>query len=145
MTEAIFGLIGVIIGGLLNGGVTYLTAKKQRQTEALIGARLIHSEIESNQLATQLSLEAKTWDHFRFGIKIDDWLTHREALAGVLNDVDWSALDDYYASARTSAQLKSFDAPSKPPGDRELENFRLMFENGETAASAILAYASSPR
>jgi hypothetical protein len=48
MTEAIFGLVGVAIGGLLNGGVTWLIERGRLQGDVKVAARLVASELKMN-------------------------------------------------------------------------------------------------
>ena len=54
MTEAIFGLIGVALGGLLTGGATYLLARRTEKLEARASARLLQGELY--EFARQLAL-----------------------------------------------------------------------------------------
>ena len=57
MTEAIFGLLGVIVGGFLNGGVSLLVDHRSRKATGKIAARMLLSEITNNEIAAKLSLE----------------------------------------------------------------------------------------
>lgn len=58
MAVAIFGLVGVVLGGLLNGGVTWLAEKRRDKRAARVQARalltlLIDGELALRQTAQQ--------------------------------------------------------------------------------------------
>ena len=141
MTEAIFGLIGVMIGGLLNGGVTYLTSRSQTGREAKIGARLVHSEIKLNQIATQLAIDGKSWLPMRVGVNVDAWLEYRASLAAALSDDAWAAVDTYYGQALTIAAMKEISDEAPEASEDQLPSFHRMLDRGTTAVTVILDLA----
>jgi phosphoserine phosphatase len=117
MTEAIFGLVGVIIGGLLNGGVSLLVDKKSQKGAGKVAARMLLSEITNNEIATKLSLEKSTWRHLRLALSIEEWTRRREPLAAVLSDTEWEAVDDYYSLASLLAQMRELVEANDDLGD----------------------------
>jgi hypothetical protein len=44
---ALIGLLGVVVGGLLGGGVTYYVERRKRQEQAYAVARLIAVELKT--------------------------------------------------------------------------------------------------
>ncbi len=143
VTEAIFGLLGVIVGGLLNGGVGLFTEHRRRKAEAKVAARLLYSEIEGNQLTSYLTLSAGKWTHAKVGFSVEEWNLHRTVLASVLSDDDWTAMDNYYATAVTLALMLTHaeaDSPVDAQGQANLEGMR---KRGNEARKVILRYAGT--
>lgn len=105
MAEAIFGLIGVIVGGLLNGGITWLTERKQQRAGAKTAARIVIAEIRDNERTLELALEKRNWDYLKDAVSLQAGTEHRASLAGTLNDDGWLAFDHYYARIRELVKL----------------------------------------
>lgn len=95
MTEAIFGLVGVVIGGLLNGGVTWLTERKSLRSRAMVAARLVKSEFVTADVAIDVALSNDSWADLTVGISVTEWNQHRETLAAVLDEKEWASLEVY--------------------------------------------------
>jgi len=106
MTEAIFGLVGVIIGGLLNGGVTWLVDRQQSKGAVKVSARLVLSELEMIEVSATSALETANYGQLTFG-DTAEWIEHRPVLASKLSDGEWSALDNcfaYFAHMKATAE-----------------------------------------
>jgi hypothetical protein len=90
MTEAIFGLIGVIIGGLISGGINLFLQQRKERLSAKVSARLVRDDL---YLAACWIEDAVTEGEWEYGSdrKINEqaWNDHRAQLAAVL------AYDDY--------------------------------------------------
>jgi hypothetical protein len=140
MTEAIFGLIGVVIGGLLNGGVSFLVRKRQEKDEARVASRLVQVEIEWNQRNVEGALEAGTWDRIRTSVTTDEWEQHRTVLAAVLKDLEWSSLNAYYTPAQLAVTLAATFEAGNQLGEQK-ENLQKLFARGVEAIAAIRRYA----
>lgn len=94
MTAAIFGLIGVVVGGLITGGVQIWIEHLRKRGELRTAKRLVDSELHS----VTLDLEKFTTD----GITPAEWrrdqllpsLAWREhrAILAALPDADWEQL-----------------------------------------------------
>lgn len=91
MTEAIIGLLGVIVGGFINVGVSFVQEKRERRQGARVAARLVLAELERNGVVLHVAGQDKTWRTLQ---RLDDteWANHREQLAGALPSPDWEAL-----------------------------------------------------
>ncbi len=97
MTAAIFGLLGVIVGGVLNGVVAYWLERRREVREAIVGARLVRHELD---------LIRGDFEHFlrenrgsampRVPIRHPAWDAHREILARVLPAPDWEMVSAGY-------------------------------------------------
>lgn len=96
MATAIVGLIGVIIGGLLNAGVSLLVERRQRATAARVAARLVGVEMARNLWAARKTMETKSMSWMRHDLSDDQWRSHRQELAAVLGTDKWMTLASYY-------------------------------------------------
>lgn len=106
MTEAIFGLVGVIIGGLLNGGVAWLTDRHRSKGAVKVSARLVLSELEMIEVSATSALSSANYSQLTFGSNTE-WIEHRATLAAELSDEEWSALDNcfaFFAHMKTMAE-----------------------------------------
>jgi hypothetical protein len=61
VTEAIFGLVGVVVGGLLTAGVSYVMARRQERADTRGAARLVSSELLRNYAHLAAVVQARRW------------------------------------------------------------------------------------
>lgn len=89
MTEAIFGLIGVIVGGLLNVGIAFLRTHHEQRQLARTAARLVLEELRENEAKMSVAEGQATWQPL---LRLDetDWKSYRVDLANSLSDLEWS-------------------------------------------------------
>ncbi len=59
MTEAIFGLIGVIVGGVINGGVTWLGARSSRRATVRRSRRLAWAFAQDVEMISTFAVEGE--------------------------------------------------------------------------------------
>jgi hypothetical protein len=96
LTPAVFGLVGVVVGGLLNGLVGAVADSRRDRREATVAARLVRHEIEF------LSAEVASWvregevPESAVPLKREAWDAHHEILARVLLARDWDMLAATY-------------------------------------------------
>ena len=103
MSSAWFGLIGVVVGGLISTLWQWLAVVRQELSEAMVAARLVDEDLRRVEHA--LSQDVAT-------AKPDTriWLANRIALARGLGQKQWDAVADAYrVYAGTSG-----DAPDAP-------------------------------
>jgi hypothetical protein len=85
VSAAWFGLIGVVVGGLLSTIANLFSAVRQELNDAVVAARIIYSDLQSDQ-----------------GSAADDerrselWATHRADLARALGYKQWMAVAAAY-------------------------------------------------
>ncbi len=98
MTVAIFALVGVIVGAVVNGAVTAFLQRRANWYERRSAARLVRSELVHFR---SLALEAarrppENLPQLRDATPIL-WQGHRAVLARALRDEDWELVARAYA------------------------------------------------
>jgi hypothetical protein len=87
MTEAIFGLIGVLVGGAITAGSEYLASRSAERRVRRLSARAIHSELLSANAVVLSALEQRDMAIIRPGRLWADvgtvWKEHNRGLSGI--------------------------------------------------------------
>jgi hypothetical protein len=117
MSAGWFALAGVLIGGLLNGGVSWLLARSTMRANARVCALLLTEELLKS-LAVLIRLDKPpTWGPMRqaadFGTR-DAWDENRATLAHALSPDAYMTLATAYRGisfASSRARAESDDAP----------------------------------
>jgi hypothetical protein len=78
VAEAIFGLIGVVVGALITGGVEYVMRVREEKTEMRAAARLTHAELGFAETLYTALLESGRWEAAIEGAYIDDELRRHQ-------------------------------------------------------------------
>jgi hypothetical protein len=100
MTNAIVGLIGVIVGGLLTGGTQLFLEWRRERNGHRRAKRLVAGELLHTEVILRSAYQRRQWP------PIDDpqavcpdaaWLENRAVLAGVLSQELWTQLVMVYA------------------------------------------------
>lgn len=96
MTEAVFGLVGVVIGAILSGAVSLAVEARRERRDCIVAARLVSHEI------SMLSVEIEFWIKEK-RVAIDElplsrsiWDENRVALARALPPPDWEMVSATY-------------------------------------------------
>jgi hypothetical protein len=131
MESAVFGLIGVVVGGLLTGG-TQLWLERRRERYAVSRAkRLVSGELLSAILImrTIYNTPSKTWPYFQdpdTALQTSAWQEHRTHLATVLTEEVWERLVMAYTVLeidRGRLHLANDTGPDVPLTDEVVEGF----------------------
>jgi hypothetical protein len=109
MTEALFGLLGVLVGGVLGGGVQVAVAARERRQEARAAARLVFRDLWLAQDMLEAATRAETWWDPGFAIPLDDWRTYRKALASALPAEAWTTVDGAFHGLRVIEDARRQD------------------------------------
>ena len=97
VSSAWFGLIGVVVGGLISTLWSWLAVVRQELSEAMVAARLVDEDLRSAEALVSGTGAA------RADLDRDVWAANRVALAKVLGHPQWNALVEVYRrGARTS-------------------------------------------
>jgi hypothetical protein len=99
MTAAIFGLIGVVVGGLLNGAVAAWQARRTDAHATRVGARLIDLELRYATLALKVLEDdgsKASGEETSRKFSTTAWDKYQEVLARTLSDKDWRIIAHAY-------------------------------------------------
>jgi hypothetical protein len=110
VTAAIFGLLGVVVGGLLNGAAGYWLGRRKEQAEAKVGARLVRVELNEQLGYLGRVVEERRLDQHPPGV--GQWEAYRAILARELDDRDWAVVAECYI------ELADVEAASLDPEHR---------------------------
>jgi hypothetical protein len=99
VSEAWFGLLGVVVGGLISTLWSWLSVVRQELSEGMVAARLVDDELRRVDPSVGGATPATP-------LSGDMWGEYRVALARVLGERQWNAVADAYrlAAEPTSAE-----------------------------------------
>jgi hypothetical protein len=121
---AAFGLLGVIIGGAITAGATYLVEerralrketkdRRKRLIELKRAARLIDEDFKWAWAAVTTTIDAKCWVSLLHDpIRVETWLEHRGLLAAETTLADWRTLQ----AAVGAMEIINSHASKQPSG-----------------------------
>lgn len=112
MAEAIFGLVGVALGAVLQGGWSWWMERRREGWAAKRSGRLFGPALfRCGAAASSAVADGATWDEL--GAVIDanlaPWPEHSEVFAGTL---DWDAWFDIYVAVR-ALERYTWEVPSR--------------------------------
>lgn len=126
MTAAVFGLIGVVVGGVLNGLVA-LVMDGRRDARAVMGAaRLVLEEVSGFSATYSTALEQGTWSTIpQWPLRLGQWEEYRTLIASrVSSSSEWRKLSAPFLDAREINELAATKQPHaalNPPARKILE------------------------
>src|SRR3954454_18419474 len=97
MASAIFGLVGVVVGGLLTGALSLWQQRRSDRAEARAASRLLSAELSEQHLFLDALVrrgpEATGPNHLP---AVAAWPEHRAGMARLLDDETWQAVAGAY-------------------------------------------------
>lgn len=98
VTGAIFGLVGVVVGGLLTAAVQVFQESRSQRTLSLAAARLLSAELSvQEEILVRLAKEESAEPVSDDMPPVSDWPDQRAAMARTLDDETWTAVAAAYA------------------------------------------------
>jgi hypothetical protein len=144
MSAGWFALGGVVIGGLLNGFVSWLQARSTTRSTARVSALLVTEELLQSLAAFPVLDEVQTWgalqDGHRFG-KSTAWESNRQNLGYALVPDAYMCLAAAYsglAQAVLRASKETHDAPVSRRHNEALKTTSLALNRGLTYLSKLV-------
>jgi hypothetical protein len=134
MTAAVFGLLGVIVGGALNGLIQAALARRRDRADGVAAARLVLHELELLKGDFELWLQGDRPP--RVPITSPAWQAHRASLARVLAEPEW----DMVSAAYTWVELHNSDPPVQRRADLEDDFWRSVVTEMEGGTWALKDY-----
>lgn len=93
MTEAIFGLIGVVVGGLISGGLSLILEWRRERVAARVAARLVREDLLPVSLGIEDVFDGRAWSQRSDRQSRErSWVEHRSRLATVMKYEDYAAV-----------------------------------------------------
>jgi len=140
MTAAIFGLLGVIVGAVINGAATALLQRRVERSEKRSAARLVRGElIRFWTLAREAAQRSpEHLPQLRDTAPIV-WQSYRAVLARALADEDWIVVARAYAHVDAVAAVLVFERDGTLEDRRTREAQRLLAAMIEPLAEAAVA------
>ena len=159
MLTAIFSLVGVILGGVIASGTSYLLEtrreKREREKESRIraaslrqAARLIDEEFLTASGCIQFALQEKRWgDVPILEPTIISWEQYHSVLAMELSTGAWATTLKAHIAVKHLIHLRSISAPD--PNTGELTKDMLEFAESvrgeiEKGRTAVAGFSASP-
>jgi hypothetical protein len=117
VTQAIFGLVGVLVGGFIAAGGSYVMARRTEKLKARASARLLENDLRAVRLQLQPSwslrsetllakmdpsrataLRGRRAERLQSRLErtLESWQEHRPLLAETLESKDWYRVADAY-------------------------------------------------
>lgn len=147
MAEAVFGLAGVVIGGLITGGTQVWLEWRREKASTRAAARLLADDLGTARMFFEHCLTADKWvDTPQAILTADLWNEHKAALAAVRKFTPWYPV----ASAFTAVNflLKGISFPNVKEGDALGERgnawVEIAFLSCRIAENALTDYAKTP-
>lgn len=157
MFTAIFGLVGVIIGGLIAGLSSFLIERRrdqkvdEREGKARLqllkrAARVVDADLEQAETSARFAVKDRKWWPEEMGrLEVTSWAEHREILASELSNEDWKTIVLGFGfihglnNARALAAKTDPFSPNHPEMTQDDQN-RIPFGiNGIAKARACIA------
>jgi hypothetical protein len=148
MTAAIFGLVGVIVGGVMNGAITAVLRRWTEGSERRTAARLVRSElVRFYALAREAERRPpENLPQLRETTPIL-WQAHRDVLAHALKNEGWELVARAYAHVDALLSVLVFEPDGTLIEWRTHEAQRLlalMIDPVEEAVAALRKAAGVP-
>lgn len=143
---AAFGLLGVVVGGLITAGSTFFLEERREQRqrekeeaasalELKRAARMIEGEFKWARSTARFVVNNKRWPLLPVDpLTLDAWLTFRSVVAPVVSNADWIEL---LIAASDVAYIK------KRSVDAHSETAEVSAEALESAANYVKAFESA--
>lgn len=94
MSAAWFGLLGVVVGGVISSLWSWLAVVRQELSDAMVAARLVDLELSEREASDGSRVPAAA---------TSIWNESRAALAKVLGKPQWDAISRVYANGSSSS------------------------------------------
>jgi hypothetical protein len=147
MAQAIIGLVGVVIGGVLTGGVEFVLERRREGRRGRAAARLIHAELSDIAAYVEASLFRRAWlaDPAE-ALQGEAWKDRKSALAEAPGFDGWYPISGAWGwinQLRQILELSGEGAGADPLDDRDPEFFKIGLLQLAIADRALSDYAKT--
>jgi len=155
-------LLGVIVGGVLNAGLTAEFERRRELAAATVAARLVREELKLIRDTVRTSLRDGRWGaildpglpyarglwavEHREGRRDESaWTAHASRLAGCVTSDDWEALAIPYERIDRTSLWFWTDDPNRALDDKARDFLRTLSESIDPAIRAVEPVAQGMR
>jgi hypothetical protein len=128
MTEAIFGLLGVLVGGILTGVVESVREHLRERAELRAARRLLHLELLAAEWVLSTALESDDTSRLKGAITVARWSEFSGLLAKNVDPSLWRTLAQAYgplSSLRVDSEF--MESRRFLPAEREANDAYLAY------------------
>jgi hypothetical protein len=148
VTAAIFGLIGVLVGGLITAGTELFLQRRRERSDARAGRLLLEAELFQAQATINVALESDWWAG-RTSPPVEAWRESRVALAAEFTRAEWQviAVGITWIDRLWSGFEARLEVIQNPYGTNLTDGDRTRLQNARTAIRAaqdVLARHAAP-
>lgn len=132
---AIFGLVGVIVGGTITGGSTYFFERRRERRELKRASRLLDEELLIAETAATMCVEQrKWWPREDVELTTEAWREYRGVIALELSYAAWRAVSLAFMAV---GHLATAGRENGDLNDRVVESLRPMLRDIKAGRSAL--------
>lgn len=140
MPVALVGILGVLLGGLLNAALSYLLARRADGRQTRTAARLVLPELLENRERLDAALKVKLWGSVDF--KTARWRQHEVTIASGFGK-EWEILAMVYtAMVLLNSDRPYYDDDEEIDEADDLQYMQLAAENLDDAIEVLRNRAS---
>jgi hypothetical protein len=135
MLAAVFGLIGVVVGGLLNAAVTAWQARRADVASARVAARLVDLELREAAAILVLNQHANRLSQADSPFSNVAWRKYQDVLARALSDRSWDAVATAYEvieGSRERVLARAVKASPDVPGSPTRRDIDLVLDGSRS-------------
>lgn len=148
MSEAVTGLIGVVIGGTLTGVVTFVLERRRERRAEMSALRLLELDLRDAGGKIEAVVDRGEWWH-RSNLELPTaaWRDHRYLLASRLDHGDWQEIAEaFHAMIQLNAHVARAAAAGEPLStDAEMcERLKLYLREIDEAVACLRAHTGRP-
>lgn len=145
MSEAVFGLIGVVVGAFAAGLGDYLLEARREARSVRRAARMLHLELHEAKGFIEISLEEMVWIAEPERVLSNEvWCTYRAEFAAVKDGGLWEDVSQAFLAV-AEVRRSNFGANAGTrlvPGDERSEDAAAVLPGLRRALSGLTKYVS---
>jgi hypothetical protein len=134
VAEAIFGLVGVVVGALVTGGVEFLSERRRDAALLLKAARLVEAELDEAESAFKHALDQGRLWASQHQPSVPSWREYAPVLAEALGTSDWQVVESAVAIIRFATVRE----PEQPLGQEGISREDLQQGLRVVAAAGLI-------
>jgi hypothetical protein len=106
VTEAIIGLVGVIVGAVVTAGLDWLRQSRREAAEAIVARRLVGLELTLALNMLRIAHADGRWWPDAIRLRTDAWEAHKSILAASMPEQEWSMLATAFVGIDYMSQVR---------------------------------------